>query len=298
MIATEVGLIGVGLAGLALAENLIACGYTIIGYDISEDRRTLLSDAGGVVAGTAAAVAAQCDRVVLSLPDSDVVHEAIEGKGGVLAAASLPRYIIDTTTGDPDKTEALARRLSSKSIELLDATISGSSQQIRDRRAVLMVGASSDAYAACRDVLDALAERHFHVGPVGSGSKAKLASNLILGLNRFVLAEGLVFAEGLGIDLATFLPILKVSPAYSCAMDVKGEKMIRGDFATQSRVRQHDKDLSLILSQAERMQQELPLTRVHKRVLEEAIRAGDGDLDNSVVIRHLRSRRGGAAGSP
>ena len=286
----RVGLIGVGLAGFALARNLLSRGFQVLGYDISQKQRSLLLHAGGAVAEDPRSVAGECSRVLLSLPDSDVVRDVIHGKRGILAARVLPRFVIDTTTGDPEATVEFAAVLSAHGIAMLDATISGSSRQVTDREAILMVGGPAEAYETCRDLLDAVAERHFNMGPIGSGSRAKLASNLILGLNRLVLAEGLVFAEGLGLDLESFLPVLKSSPAYSRAMDVKGEKMIRGDFTPQSRVRQHYKDLVLILRSAERMKQDLPLTRVHKSILERAMNAGDAELDSCVVIRHLASR--------
>ena len=135
-----------------------------------------------------------------------------------------------------------------------------------------------------------LSEKVFYVGPSGSGSKAKLASNLILGLNRLALAEGLVFAEKLGLELESFLELLKVSPAYSVAMDVKGRKMLDKDFVPQSKIRQHHKDVSIILKYAEKVGQQLPLSRVHLDVLEKAIEAGDGELDNAAVIGEIRRR--------
>jgi 3-hydroxyisobutyrate dehydrogenase-like beta-hydroxyacid dehydrogenase len=155
-----------------------------------------------------------------------------------------------------------------------------------------MVGGDKEVFEKCTDIFDALAEKVFYLGPSGSGSKAKLASNLILGLNRLALAEGLVFAEKLGLDLEVFLKLLKATPAYSAIMDTKGEKMLKGDFSAQARVRQHHKDVSLILKYAERAGQELPLSKVHLDVLEKAIENGDADLDNAAVIREIKRRCG------
>jgi 3-hydroxyisobutyrate dehydrogenase-like beta-hydroxyacid dehydrogenase len=135
-----------------------------------------------------------------------------------------------------------------------------------------------------------VAAKVFYLGPSGSGSKAKLASNLVLGLNRLALAEGLIFAEKLGLDLEAFLELLKVTPAYSAIMDTKGEKMLKSDFTPQARLRQHHKDVSLILKYAEQAGQELPLSKVHLDVLQKAIESGDADLDNSAVIKELRRR--------
>jgi 3-hydroxyisobutyrate dehydrogenase-like beta-hydroxyacid dehydrogenase len=229
--------------------------------------------------------------VILSLPDSDVVDQIVSGPGGLLVAGSGLRLILDTTTGEPERTEALATRCAAHGVLFADAPISGSSEQIRRRQGVVLVGGERSAYDSCLDLIRAVADRHYYLGGPGAGSRAKLASNLILGLNRLALAEGLVFAERLGLDLPAFLAMLKTTPAYSCAMDVKGEKMLRGDFAPQSKVAQHHKDLRIILEYAAKAGQELPLAALHKEILEQAMAAGEGDLDTSVVLQGLRRMR-------
>jgi len=286
-----IGLIGIGLVGTALAENLLAAGYQVIGFARSEPSREKLVRLGGRAAAAPAAVAAEASRVILSLPDSDVVDQIVSAPGGLLAAGSGLRLVLDTTTGEPERTEALAARCAARGVLFADAPISGSSEQIRRRQGVVLVGGERAAYDACLDLIRAVADRHYYLGGPGSGSRAKLASNLILGLNRLALAEGLVFAERLGLDLPAFLEMLKTTPAYSCAMDVKGEKMLRGDFAPQSKVAQHHKDLRIILECAAKAGQELPLAALHKEILEQAMAAGEGDLDTSVVLQGLRRMR-------
>ncbi len=286
----KIGLVGIGLVGTALAESLLGTAFEVIGFDIDSERCAEFEKSGGKLASCPAEVAGRVEHVILSLPDSKAVRQVIEGPKGLLEAKRLPRYIIDTTTGDPEETIALAERLAQSGITMLDSTISGSSRQVRDRAAVFMVGGDKTTFETCRDIFDALSEKVFYIGPSGHGSKAKLASNLILGLNRLVLAEGLIFAEKLGLDPAAFLELLKTTPAYSAAMDIKGEKMLEGDFTPQARIRQHHKDVSLILKYAEKAGQELPLSKVHMDVLDKAIAAGDADLDNAAVIKELRRR--------
>ncbi len=285
-----IGLVGIGLVGTALAEHLLARGFGVVGFDVDPARCEKLERLGGRAVSGPAEVAAGAGRVVLSLMTTQIVREVVEGPGGLLQADPPPKFVIDTTTGDPDQTAALAERLARRGVMFLDATISGSSQQIRDRQAVFMVGGDRAAFDACADLLAALAERVFYLGGAGSGSKAKLASNLILGLNRLVLAEGLVFAERLGLELEPFLELLKVSPAYSAAMHVKGRKMLTGDFAPVSRIAQHRKDVGIILACARRLGQELPLSRTHLEILERSIEAGDGELDTAAVISEIRRR--------
>jgi len=286
----NIGLVGIGLVGTALAENLLAAGFGVVGYDIAADKCKHLEELGGEAAASPADVARRRRRVFLSLMTTEIVREVVEGSDGLLEADPPQAYIIDTTTGDPDQTAALAGRLAARGVHYLDATISGSSQQIRDREAVFMVGGERAAFEACRDLFGAVTDKAFYLGPAGSGAKVKLASNLILGLNRAALAEGLVFAEKLGLELAPFLELLKQTPAYSVMMDVKGEKMLTGDFTPQSRIAQHHKDVALILEYAAKHGQELPLSQTHLELLAQAIEAGDADLDTSAVINEIRRR--------
>jgi len=286
-----IGLIGSGLVGTALAERLLSAGFDVVGYDLDPSRSAHLVSLGGRAVSSPEAIACQCRRVILSLLTTDVVCQVVEGEDGLLEAEARPQFVIDTTTGDPEAVAALAGRLAARGVQYLDATLSGSSQQIRDGKAVFMVGGEREAFEACRDVFDAVPGNAVCLGPAGSGTKAKLASNLILGLNRAALAEGLVFAERLGLELPAFLELLKCTPAYSAIMDTKGEKMLAGDFAPQARLAQHAKDVKLILNEAERVGQELPLSQVHHALLTSALNAGDGDLDNAAVIQEMRRRR-------
>jgi len=287
----KIGLVGIGLVGTAIAELLLSGDFDVIGFDIDSARCKRFQQLGGRAVSSPAQVAQQVDYIILSLPDTKIVKQVVEGPSGILKAETPPKYIIDTTTGDPDETIALAKRLAERQIHFLDATISGSSRQVRDKEAVFMVGGDKAAFETCMDIFQTLTEKVFYLGASGNGSKAKLASNLILGLNRMALAEGLVFADKLGLELEAFLEMLKTTPAYSAVMDTKGKKMLNDDFTAESRIRQHHKDALLILKYAEKAGQELPLSRVHLDALEKAIEAGDGELDNAAIIREIKRRK-------
>ncbi len=286
------GIIGLGLVGTALATVLVQRGFAVVGHDIDPVRTDALVRLGGRSAASPAEIAAACPRVLLSLPTSDHVEQVVAGPAGLLAAHTPPDIVIDTTTGHPQRTADLAARLAARGIRLLDATIAGSSRQIAAREGVFMVGGDPAAHRACADVFRALSDGAVHhLGPSGSGARAKLVVNLVLGLNRLALAEGLVFAERLGLDVAAALDLLVHTPAYSRAMDTKGRRMATGDFAPEARLAQHRKDVGLILEMAGAAGQDLPLSGLHAALLDAAIAAGEGDLDNSAVIREIRRRR-------
>jgi 3-hydroxyisobutyrate dehydrogenase-like beta-hydroxyacid dehydrogenase len=133
-------------------------------------------------------------------------------------------------------------------------------------------------------VLESWSGRRFHVGPIGSGQRMKLVINLVLGLNRAVLAEGLNLAKLAGIDPAAALEVLKATPAFSTAMVTKGAKMVNRDFAVQAKLVQHLKDVTLIRALARRSGASTPLSDLHQELLEFAANAGFSDSDNSAII--------------
>lgn len=277
-----IGLIGLGLLGSAIADRLLKAGLSVTGYDVQQDATTRFRQAGGQVANSARDVAAGCRCVILSLPNSDIVDQVLDEIASELKPGSV---IIDTTTGDPQRTRRSATALSSRQVELVDATVLGSSAVTRAGESVLMVGASAEALETCGEVLGAISGQIHHVGPVGSGQEMKLVANLVLGLNRAVLAEGLHFAGTLGLDLNRVLDVLKSGAAYSTVMDAKGHKMITGDFEPQARLSQHLKDVRLILQHAQDAGTQLPLSQLHQQLLQSVETGGGGNLDNSAVIR-------------
>ena len=225
---------------------------------------------------------AVCDRVLLSLYTTDTVEEVLDRLAGGLRPGQI---LIDTTTGEPEQTARLGARLTARGVHYLDAPISGSSEQTRRGEVTAIVGGPRAAFDACRDLFQCCTEKTIHAGPCGVGAKMKLVSNLVLGLNRAALAEGLVFARTIGLDAESALQVLIHTMAYSRIMDTKGQKMVQGDFATQARLSQHLKDIRLILAAARDAGQDLPLSETHCRLLEVAEAAGFGDADNSAVIR-------------
>ena len=140
-------------------------------------------------------------------------------------------------------------------------------------------------------VLGAWSATRFHLGPSGSGARLKLVVNLVLGLNRAVLAEGLSLAEACGISPSLALEVLKATPARSAAMDTKGPKMVARDFAPEARLSQHRKDVELIRELARRHAAPTPLSDAHANLLAQAAALGWGDADNCAILQAYRNRR-------
>ncbi len=272
-------MIGLGLMGTAMTERLLDAGYAVHVWNRTRRKADPLIARGARWADQPPAV---CDRVIISLYTTDTVEEVLGEMNGSLRPGQV---LIDTTTGEPEQTARLGARLGQRGVRYLDAPISGSSEQARRGETTAIVGGPRATYDACRDLFECLVQRAFYAGPWGSGAKMKLISNLVLGLNRAALAEGLVFAKAIGVDAERALEVLMGTMAYSRIMDTKGRKMLDGDFTVQARLSQHLKDIRLILDAAASAGQPLPLTDAHRQLLEAAERAGYGDADNSAIIR-------------
>lgn len=281
---SHIGVVGLGLMGSAITERLLEAGFRVVVWNRTRDKADALIEAG---ARWSECPFAEAERVIVSLYSSDVVREVLEGWKDRIAPHSI---VIDTTTGDPSASIGFSQWLQHRQSVYLEAPISGSSQQTRQGQATVMTAGDKDAFDACADLWPVLGKNIFYVGASGNASKMKLVSNLVLGLNRAALAEGLAFAESLQIDLASALMVLQGSGAYSKQMDSKGLKMVTGEYGVQARLSQHLKDVRLMLQSAHESGLELRLTSTHQALLELAESLGLGDLDNSAIFEAIRSR--------
>jgi 3-hydroxyisobutyrate dehydrogenase-like beta-hydroxyacid dehydrogenase len=283
----RVGLVGLGLVGLALGQRLHQAGWTVVGHDHNPQACSRWASRGHAVSATLLDLGRQVNAVVLAVYDTAGVVAVLEGSQGLLAPGQVQR-VVDCSTGSPDTLAALARRLAVRGISLIEAPMSGSSSQIAEGKATMLLGGAAQAISEAHDLLAALCPQRIHAGGAGMGARAKLATNLVLGLNRAALAEGMVLAQSMGIAPDRFLAMVLDTPARSDAALVKGTLMVQNDFEPRSRIRQHLKDVLLMLDNAAAAGQALPLSSVHARLLQSAVDAGDGELDNAAIIRQIR----------
>lgn len=274
----KIGVVGLGLMGTAITKRLLAYGYEVTIWNRSREKSVGLVALG---ANWAEDPFEYVDVVIVSLYSSDVVKEVLHTFSDKLRPGQL---IVDTTTGEPKDSLALRDYLGTLGVDYLDAPISGSSQQTLDGEATILIAGRRELFDSHVSLWSMLAKNYFYCGDSGAASKMKLITNLVLGLNRAILAEGLAFAQANGVDLDATLTILKGSNAYSKAMDVKGLKMLQRDYSVQAKLSQHLKDVKLILNLAREHQCELPFASMHEQVLETCIDRGLGEFDNSAIF--------------
>jgi putative dehydrogenase len=288
------GVIGAGLMGTACTQRLLAAGFEVFAHDVEKAKLDAITRIGARPAATLVEIARECHTLVVSVFNTDQVEQVVEGADGILHAAvraGQERIAICVSTCDPDRIASLAERVGPHGVGFLEVPISGTSRQVADGHGVGLVGGSKSVMERSAAVLDAICPQRHYLGAAGNGSRAKLAVNLILGLNRAALAEGLVFAERLGLDRTAFLEVARGSAAYSQVMDVKGALMARREYRNpQSRVDQSLKDFRLMLAQAQAHGQDLPFASLYAWMLEDCMKHNEADWDNAAIAEAIARR--------
>jgi putative dehydrogenase len=289
---SPVGLVGIGLMGMVFAHRLRGAGLRVVGFDTDSARLDQFAQIGGEKASSIADVARRCAAILVVVFSGEQADGVIGEIGAALreTAHCTPRTVVLSITCDPERAGALAQRAAAAGLRFIEAPVSGTSDQVLHGDGVGLLGGEVPADAELTAIFDALMPRRFHVGKIGDGAKAKLAVNLILNLNRLALAEGLVLAERMGLDVTTFFEVARGSAAYSQVMDTKGGKMVSRDYSPHGRAAQALKDVRLMLAQAARAGQELPGCEVAAALLESCVRHGAGEQDSTVIVEEIRRR--------
>ena len=223
----NIGFIGLGRMGGAMARNLQDSGHALCVNDIRREASDGIVSGGGTFGSTTADIARQSDAVFISVPGPDQVDAVLDGNDGLLAGLSDGMLVIDATTIGPDQSRENARRCAERGASYIDAPVSGGQHGAVSRDLAAMVGADDASFERAKPLLECIAKNITHVGPVGSGSSIKLLNQLIFVSYQLVFAEGLAIGEDLGLDLETMLQVWGASAAGHPEITMKYDE-IRG----------------------------------------------------------------------
>ena len=281
----RIAVVGAGLMGSSLARHLLSAGFSVMVHDMDPAKVEAIVKGGAKKAASPDQIAPQVDVIMLSLPSSPIVNEVVKDSLKLFETGRKGLVIIDTSTADPEMSAALAAQLRQNEIEMLDATISGTSEMFVEKDVILMVGGNEQVFRECEPIFSAMSKEAFFMGKNGAGAVTKLVANLVLTLNRMALAEGLTLAKKAGLDRLQTLEVLKKSAAYSKAMDQKGYRMVKKQFLPPaSRLASSYKDARLILALGARLDCPLPLISFTVQAMASEVSKGRKEWDPATVI--------------
>lgn len=288
----RIGIIGIGLLGSAVAARLLKGKFEVTGYDTRPEQITALAAQGLTEAASIAEVATGADAVFTILPSLQSVEETILGAGGLIETASRDCTLIQMSTISPDLTRRLGAAAAAKKLGFLDAPMSGTSAMVERGDCAIFVSGEREQVDAFQPIFDAIAKKTVYVGDVGMASLAKLATNLLVGLNTAALAEAFVLAAKGGLAPAALLEILKGSAADSKMLEVRAPLMVSHRFDAQMKIDLFLKDFKLMLEEGLRLGVPLPLTSITQQLATATAVAGRGEEDLAAIITTLEHLAG------
>ncbi len=283
-----IGVIGLGLMGRPMAENLQAAGARLIINNRSRGVVEELAAQGMTPAPAPRDLAGRSDVVICMLPDTPTLERIVAGADGLLAGELAGKLLIDMGTSKYLVTQALAAKVRATGGDYVDAPVSGGTLGARAGNLTIMAGGTDAAFARARPALEVLGDRITHVGAVGAGQITKAANQVIVGLNIGAVAEALSLAEKAGVDPGRVRQALVGGFADSRVLEVHGQRMVDGDFTPGARCPIQRKDMDQALELADVLGIEMPAAALSRDLYDRVIAAGDGDLDHAGLIRAIR----------
>jgi 3-hydroxyisobutyrate dehydrogenase-like beta-hydroxyacid dehydrogenase len=286
MAPIRIGYVGVGLMGLPMVRRLVSRGHDVVAYDIIDRQVELATAAGARAASAASQVVRDAEFVLLNLPTTDAVEEAVFGSGGVATAITSPQLVIDFSTNEVARGRALAARLREQTgCGWVDAPVSGGPPASGTGTLTVMAGGTPDDVARVAPLMVDIAARFTHMGPVGSGLVAKMINQLIVGCGHAVMAEALLLAESAGIDAARIPECLAGGHADGTLLQKLYPRMAQRDFAPQGYARQLLKDLEMVNTFAGGLKAPVPMAGEALSLYRMLIHRGYAELDTAAVFK-------------
>lgn len=289
---SRIGFIGLGNMGEPMARRLLDAGHGVVGYDASPEARARLAGAGMTVAATAALAAAGAEIVILMLPDSTVV-EQVALHDGVLAQVTTDALVVDMSSSEPIRTQALARRAAEMGVTLVDAPVSGGVVGARTGALTVMVGGPAEVCDRLRPVLSVLGTRVLHAGEVvGSGHAIKALNNLMSAAHLMVTAEAMQAGQAFGLDPAVMLDIVNGSSGRSGSTEQKWPRFVLpGTYDSGFALRLMVKDMGVALSLERATGTPAPLSEAALAAWDAAAADLPVDADHTEVAAWVRQRQ-------
>jgi len=284
----EVGYLGMGILGSAMAGRLLDAGFPVTVWNRSPEKCSDLAAKGAKVGESPKAVVEHCDITFACTSDPESARQVVFGQTGVLAGVSTGKSFIDMSTVDEETSKEIALAVTAKGGRFLEAPVSGSKgPALQGQLVVLAAGDKSlcDEAQACFDVVG---KRTFFLGDVGAGARMKLVVNMMMGINIAALSEGLAVGTKAGLQGNDILEVLKEG-ALNCPMySLKGPTMLEGKYAPAFPLKHQQKDVRLAVALGDQLGQSLPVAAAANETFKAARSAGYGDDDMSKVYEVVK----------
>ena len=283
----NVGIIGTGLLGSAIAKRIASAGHKVHAYNRTRQKAESLRKLGIEVEDSPEELAKKCDIVITIVKDAQAIEEVSFGKNGIVHGKHDGLIVVDMSTISPISSKKIAKKFAASGILMIDTPVMGGPSLAEKGQMIIMVGGKKETYQKCKPILDLIGEKTFHLGENGSGHAMKLAMNSQIAILALSISEGIILAKKSGLDPITFLEVLN-STYYNTGMSVnKGPKMAKGEIEPSFFLRMMQKDLDEIDYTSKEFGANIPMSKLANQIYQKAIKSGFGDLDYTGILAYL-----------
>lgn len=284
--SSAIGIIGIGVMGMAIARNLYRKGYDVAVRDIRPEAEREAHSAGMMVYASPAALAVAANLIVIVVVNAQQIDDVLFGADGLTRADAKGKAVVICSTIAPEDMIRFGLRLKQHGIATIDAPISGGPARAEAGTMSMMIAGNAATIAQWGGVLAAMAEKRFDVsGNIGDGSKAKLVNNLLAGINLVAGAEALALGMKIGLDPQKLFEIISVSSGSSWVFQDRMARVLQDDFVPRAFAHILTKDLTLATAMADAVQYHTPLGDAALVQFQETLKRGWAELDDAAVIK-------------
>lgn len=281
----RVGYIGLGAMGKPMALNILKAGFPLTVFNRTAEKAGELLTAGAEWADSPADLARCSDVVFTNVSNTADVLSVVLGQSGVREGVRPGMIFVDNSTISPTGSREIYESLRALGVSALDAPVSGGEIGAQNGSLTIMVGGDADALELVRPVLNAVGKKITHIGGAGAGQIAKAANQIMVAAQMVAEAELMIFAQKAGADPVKVIEAIKGGAAQCWTLDVKPQRLFAGNRTPGFKASLQAKDLAIVMETAQQSLMSLPGTAVSAQLFNALCAMGEGDLDNSAVIR-------------
>lgn len=282
---TKIGFIGTGVMGKSVVEHLLNSGYTVTVYNRTKAKAEELIDKGAVWADTPKETAEAAEVIFTMVGYPEDVEEVYYGDEGIFQAELSDKVLIDLTTSTPSLAEKISQTAKEHNAAALDAPVSGGDLGAKKGTLTIMVGGDPQTFSDVEEIFGLFSTSLALHGPAGSGQHTKMANQIMVAGTMTGLTEMLVYARKAGLDLEKVVKTLSGGAAGNWSLENYSPRILKEDYSAGFFVKHFIKDLRIALDEADKMELDLPSTRLAKELYEQLSQAGHEEDGTQALIK-------------
>tara|TARA_B100001996_G_C18639261_1_gene584994 strand:- start:475 stop:1362 length:888 start_codon:yes stop_codon:yes gene_type:complete len=286
---TKIGIIGTGIIGLPVANNLLKKKYNVYAYVRNKKKHSEISKKGIIIKRSLAEFFRSIDILILAVSDTNDVKNILIGKNGLNKSLKTPSIVIDMSTICPIETIKISNELSKNNISLIDAPVSGGEIGAIKGNLSIMIGGEKNIVKKIMPIFKILGDKITHVGKTGSGQVAKACNQLIVAQTINAVSEAFILADKFKTNKQNIREALLGGFAYSKILEIHGKRILENNYSPGFKTKLHSKDLKIVKNIANKKNLKLEGSNLVNKYMNKCNNQGNGEKDSSAYYKIIKN---------